>query len=177
MSLVARARRDPFGVLLLVVNIALAVALVYRRASARRGLPPGHPDVSVPADLAARASNSPAADGFALDGVLTVSPAFAHRVPKRTFVFVIARGEGGGPPYAARRFENPLFPLAWSLGPDNVMIAGAPRPERLIVTARVDQDGDPMTRQLGDLESAPSDPVPARAAVALAIDREAPLGP
>jgi hypothetical protein len=67
------------------------------------------------------------------------------------------------------------LPLAWSLGPENAMLGGAP-PAALVVTARVDQDGNALTRQLGDLESAPSDPVPPRAAVELVIDREAPLG-
>jgi hypothetical protein len=90
-------------------------------------------------------------------------------------VFVIARGEGGGPPYAVRRYENATMPLAWSLGPDNVMIAGMPRPERLSLTARADQDGNPMTRQLGDLESAPTAPA-SQGAIELILDREAPLG-
>jgi hypothetical protein len=176
VSLAGRARREPFGALLVAANLALASFLIYRHAIVRRGPPPGPPDVSAPAGVDAHSPTRGAADDLALTGVVTASPAFARRMPKGAFVFVIARGENGGPPYAVRRYKNPSLPLAWSLGPENVMIEGAPQ-QRLIVGARVDQDGDPMTHQLGDLESAPSDAVPPRAAVALVIDREAPFGP
>lgn len=164
MSLVARLRREPLGVALVAINLALGTALLYRKTSSAHGLPPDHPDVSVPRDLA-------------LTGVVKVAPALSARWPKGAYVFVIARGEDGGPPYAARRYAAATAPFAWSLGPDNRMRADAPAPARLIVTARVDQDGDALTRQLGDLESAPSAPVPPRASVELVIDREAPLGP
>ncbi len=173
MSLLDRARREPFGAALIAVNIALAAALVYRKlSSSPRSLPPGHPDVSVPADLASRAA-APAGETFALNGVVRLGPGM--KWPSGAYVFVIARGEGGGPPYAVRRYENATMPLAWSLGPDNVMIAGMPRPERLSLTARADQDGNPMTRQLGDLESAPTAPA-SQGAIELILDREAPLG-
>ena len=166
-------RREPLGAALVAVNLALAAALVYRKtASARGGLPPGHPDVSVPAGLAA----APKDEEFALSGVVELAPALRGRWPKGAYVFVIARGEGGGPPFAARRYAAATPPFAWSLGADDRMLGGA-APPRVVVTARVDQDGDALTRQLGDLESAPSAPVPPRASVELVIDREAPLAP
>jgi cytochrome c-type biogenesis protein CcmH len=161
----ALLRREPLGAALVALNLCLGAALVYRKAFApRAGLPPGHPPVS-------------AASGFALNGVVRVAPSLAGRWPKGSFVFVIARGEGGGPPYAARRYAGARPPLAWSLGPSDRMLPDAPAPRRLVLTARVDQDGDALTRQLGDLESAPSAPVRPGASVDLVVDREAPLSP
>ena len=148
--------------------------MVYRRNRVvTHGLPPGHPDVSVPAELMDAAKSQ---DAFALSGVVKLGPGM--KWPKGAYVFVIARGaDEGGPPYAVRRYANATLPLAWSLASENVMIAGMPKPEQLILTARADQDGNPMTRQLGDLESAPVALAGAAAAVELTLDREAPLAP
>jgi len=173
VSLVERLRREPIGVALVLINIALASVILYRKASAPPSrMPPGHPDVSVPAGLAGAA---PARDSFALNGVVKLGE--GRKWPQGgAYVFVIARAEGGGGlPYAVRRYENASLPLAWSLDSENVMIAGMPKPEKLIVTARADQDGNPMTRQLGDLESAPVALTGTNAAVELTLDREAPL--
>jgi len=70
----------------------------------------------------------------------------------QTALFIIARSpEGGGPPVAVKKIERPTFPVAYSLGPENVMIRGAPFAGRLSVSARLDRDGDPMTREAADL--------------------------
>jgi hypothetical protein len=169
----AAPRREPLAVALVVINITLAIVLIYRRVNKteHHGLPLGHPDVSVPSDLA---SDSPA---LSLTGLVKMSPALKDPWPKGAHVFVIARGEGGGPPYAVRRYDNVKAPFAFALGPDNLMIAGMPAPARLVVTVRVDQDGDALTRQLGDLEGGPSSPVPPRSTVEVTIDRPVELAP
>jgi cytochrome c-type biogenesis protein CcmH len=165
-------RREPLAVLLVAVNLFLAGLLIHRKLhpAPKGGLPPGHPDVSVPAGLA-----SP--DALALTGVVKLSPALKEPWPKGAHVFVVARAEGGGPPYAVRRYDDVKPPFAFALGPANLMIQGLPAPARLILSARVDQDGDAMTRQLGDLESGPSAPVPPRGSVELAVDRPVELAP
>jgi hypothetical protein len=81
------------------------------------------------------------------------------KLPAGAHVFIIAKAAGGGPPFAVRRYDDVVLPLDWSLTGANVMIAGVPAPDKIQVSARIDQDGDAMTRQAGDLESAPSKPI------------------
>ncbi len=171
-------RREPLAVALVLLNLSLAGLLIYRktRPAPRNGLPPGHPDVSVPAELSGPPAAS--AEALALTGLVRLSPALKDPWPKGAHVFVVARAEGaGGPPYAVRRYDGVAPPFAFKLGPENLMIPGVPAPAKLIVSARVDQDGDAMTRQLGDLETAPSAPVPPRASVELVVDRPVELAP
>lgn len=164
-------RRDPLLTALVLLNLGLGTVLLYRHVRPRvhGGLPPGHPDVSVPAP-------PPAAPAFAVFGTVRKSPALKDAWPAGASVFVIARAGADGPPYAVRRYDGVTPPFPYALGPDNVMLAGAPLPARLAVTVRVDQDGDAITRQLGDLEGGP---VPARqdAPVDVSVDRPAILVP
>jgi hypothetical protein len=170
-------RREPLAVALVVVNVALASVLVYRRIHRpeRGGLPPGHPDVSVPRGLPESPAGAPAP--FSITGLVKLSASLKDPWPKGAYVFVIARPEGGGPPYAVRRYEGLKPPFAFALGPENLMIEGNPAPARLVVTVRVDQDGDAMTRQLGDLEGGPSAPVGPGSSVELTVDRPVELVP
>jgi hypothetical protein len=173
----APRRREPLAVALVLINISLAVVLIYRRFNKpeQHGLPAGHPDVTVPADLAK--SRPDAASPLSLTGLVKISPALEDHWPAGAYVFVIARGEGGGPPYAVRRYDHAKPPFAFALGPDNLMIAGMPAPSRLVVTVRVDQDGDALTRELGDLEGGPSAPVPPQSSLEVTVDRPATLAP
>ncbi|MDE2491295.1 MAG: hypothetical protein KGM24_10635 [Elusimicrobia bacterium] len=177
--------RDPLAVLLVAANLVLGGILAWRwiRARARPGLPPGHPDVSVPPEIAAairaadRARPPLAEEPVRLSGVVRLSPGLKEPWPEHAYVFVIARGEGDGPPFAVRRYADARPPLSWSLGAENEMIPGAPVPARLRLSVRVDQDGDALTRQLGDLAGGPSAPVSPRATVDLVVDRPATLVP
>ena len=62
-------------------------------------------------------------------------------------VFVTVRDEAatGGPPVAVKRLAAASFPLAFAVGPADSMM-GQPLPARARVEARVDSDGDPLTR-------------------------------
>ena len=159
-------RREPLMVALVLLNLSLGALLLHKKfsASPRGSLPPGHPDVSVPAS------------DFAISGTVKLSPKLKESWPAGAAVFVIAREEGGGPPFAVRRYNAVKPPFTFALGPENEMLGGA-APQRLVISIRVDQDGDAMTRQLGDLESGPSAPVPAHASVDVIIDRPTELVP
>lgn len=63
-------------------------------------------------------------------------------------LFVIARSRGavGGPPLAVMRIANPQFPQAFELGPDQVMIPTLSFEGPLSISARLDADGNAMTR-------------------------------
>ncbi|HSF58408.1 MAG TPA: hypothetical protein VLD83_10075, partial [Candidatus Binatia bacterium] len=59
-----------------------------------------------------------------------------------------------GPPLAVKKIERPVFPLSYSLGPENVMMQGVSFAGSVAISARLDKDGNPTTRQPGDLTGA-----------------------
>ena len=52
---------------------------------------------------------------------------------------------------AVKKIERPAFPLSYSLGPENVMMQGRPFVGKVAISVRLDKDGNPITRQPGDL--------------------------
>jgi len=67
-------------------------------------------------------------------------------------LFVIARKQGvrAGPPLAVTRIGDPEFPQVFELGQDQVMIPGLRFEGPLSITARLDSDGNAMTRDPAD---------------------------
>jgi cytochrome c-type biogenesis protein CcmH len=100
----------------------------------------------------AKPAEKPApAGGAKLQGIIDVDPKLKSKVESQAVLFIIARPAGGGPPIAAKRIARPTFPLAYSLGPEDAMSPAAPFSGKVMVSARLDKDGDPMTRGAGDL--------------------------
>ena len=75
--------------------------------------------------------------------------------PGGAVLFVIARRQGaqGGPPLAVLRIPDPRFPYAFSIGPENVMIPSMRFAGAISLSARLDADGNAMTRGAGDISS------------------------
>ena len=67
-------------------------------------------------------------------------------------LFVIARKRGlsGGPPLAVMRIGNPEFPQSFELGPEQVMIPTLRFEGPVSISARLDRDGNAMTREPSD---------------------------
>ena len=106
---------------------------------------------------AARGSAPPQArssSGEALRGTLVLAPELADGVPDGAILFVIARVGPAGPPTAVLRIPNPEFPLEFAIGPEHRMIEQMPFAGPFTLTARVDADGNAMTRNSGDLQGA-----------------------
>ena len=106
---------------------------------------------------AARRSTPPEArssSGEALRGTLVLAPELEDRVPAGAILFVIARVGSTGPPSAVLRIRNPEFPLAFAIGPEHRMITQMPFAGPFTLSARVDADGNAMTRNPGDLQGA-----------------------
>jgi hypothetical protein len=66
-------------------------------------------------------------------------------------LFVIARaaGQTAGPPAAVRRITSPTFPLDIDLSAADSMM-GQPLPATVRIEARIDSDGDPLTKNPSD---------------------------
>ncbi len=70
-------------------------------------------------------------------------------------LFLFARPEGvtKGPPIWVERISVTTLPLDFRIGPANAMLGGDP-PAKLVLTARIDRDGNPTTHGPDDLEGA-----------------------
>ncbi|MEO2167176.1 MAG: hypothetical protein ABGY42_03475 [bacterium] len=81
--------------------------------------------------------------------------------PDSGVLFIIARPQGiaGGPPLAVLRIPNPEFPLQFSIGPENVMIPSMRFEGAISLSARLDADGNAMTRGSGDISSRVQEPL------------------
>jgi len=78
----------------------------------------------------------------------------AGEAPPGATLFVIARAKGarGGPPLAVQRVTAPSFPHAFEIGQTDVMIPNLRFEGEIDVTARLDADGNAMTKDAADLE-------------------------
>jgi tetratricopeptide (TPR) repeat protein len=80
-------------------------------------------------------------------GMIELDPGLRHGLGSRGTVFVTLRRAGlpAGPLLAARRYPVPSFPLAFEVGSAYAM-TGQTVPDSVLVEARLDTDGNPITR-------------------------------
>ncbi len=87
-----------------------------------------------------------------ITGKITIAPNLKDKIDSQAVLFIIARAGGeGGPPTAVKKIERPVFPVTYSIGPENSMMQGVPLSGKLNVFVRLDKDGNPMTHQPGDI--------------------------
>jgi cytochrome c-type biogenesis protein CcmH len=114
-----------------------------------------HADVDVPA------AGGPSPTAAALRGVIELPDALRAKVGPEALVFVTVREAGvtQGPPVAVKRLPASSFPLEFEIGPADSMM-GQPLPARARVEARVDADGNPLTRTASDPSARQDDVTP-----------------
>ena len=112
-------------------------------------LPPPPPRGARPVGGAAVADGSKAEP---IRGEVRVAEALREQLRPDAVLFIIARVGAAGPPLAVKRIRSPRFPLQFSIGPDDRMIATLPFQGALQLTARLDGDGDAISRDPGDLQ-------------------------
>lgn len=104
--------------------------------------------------MAAAQTSQPAAGGAVhLRGEVVLAEGVS--MPEGHTLFIsVRRSPSGGPPVAADRMVGVSLPLDVSLGDAQLLpMAGGAWPEEVWVQARLDTDGDAMTRDETDLES------------------------
>ena len=94
------------------------------------------------------------AEASPISGTLQLGSGMEEKVRPGAVLFLIARKSEAGPPLAVVRIRNPKFPLDFEIGPDDRMIPSIPFAGPLRLTARIDGDGNAMTRDPGDLTGA-----------------------
>jgi hypothetical protein len=85
------------------------------------------------------------ADGAdSVSGVIKIDPGMEKNLPDNWKLFLFARQAGveRGPPLAVKLLESIEFPYAFNLGQESVMMPGSVFEGEMILTARIDQDGD-----------------------------------
>ncbi len=127
------------------------------------GLPEGHPPIDSTA-VAASPTPTPAASGPGVRVTLDLDPGARQR---SGIVFVIARSASGGPPVAVKRVIANSFPLNVELTSADSMM-GQSLPATFRIEARLDADGDPLTKPPTD-PAAMQDGVAPGAMVRLAL--------
>ncbi len=113
----------------------------------------------------------PVASGAPIRGTVELDARLEGRVPANAVLFIVARSQGGGPPVAVLRIPSPVFPLEFRVGPEDRMIEAIPFAGPMTISARVDSDGNAMSRSPGDLQGAAPGPVePGARGVSVVID-------
>lgn len=96
---------------------------------------------------------APAADEPSIAVTVTVGDD-VETVPQGVlYVIVRVAGRAGGPPLAVKRLPADL-PAEFTVTSADAMIAGTPLVPSMDVTVRLDQDGDALSTQAGDLSGA-----------------------
>ena len=123
------------------------------------GEAPRHPDVErILPDTGAR---SPASGGrasatspeAAIRGRIEIAPELAQHAPERAVLYLMARPASAleEPPVAVKRLEATSFPVAFEIGSENMMSPDALFEGSFQLSARLDMDGEAITKRSGDL--------------------------
>jgi hypothetical protein len=88
-------------------------------------------------------------------GQIKLADKVKDKVKTGDVIYLVARrpGEGGAPGavVAVRKLEAGSFPMSFQLDSRDAMMAGTQMQGPLVLTARVDKDGDAMTKNPGDV--------------------------
>lgn len=141
-----------------------------------RALPPGHPQL--PAPSGAFAGTTPGGQfdpKTVLAGVIKVDDKLKRKIAAGDTIFVVARRyeEGStapGTPLAVQKLTADKWPLPFALDSRDAMLAGTTLSGKVVVTVRVDKDGDAMTKNPGDVTGQSRPVEPPKKDVVVALD-------
>jgi hypothetical protein len=100
---------------------------------------------------------APASTGRSIRGTVRLGPGIA--APGEGALFVIARSQGGGAPLAVKRLPLGPFPVSFEIGQQDVMMQDTAFRGPILLSAKIDRDGNPMTSSPADLTAQTSQPV------------------
>ncbi|HEX6641145.1 MAG TPA: hypothetical protein VF215_08525, partial [Thermoanaerobaculia bacterium] len=130
------------------VQMKAQIAQREMQAQGGGGLPEGHPAIDGAPAAAAAAATAPSGAGVHV--TLDLDPSAKQR---SGIVFVIARNPAGGPPVAVKRVVATSFPVNVEITAADSMM-GQQLPASFRVEARLDSDGDPLTKPATDPKAA-----------------------
>lgn len=88
-----------------------------------------------------------------IQGTVRVSEGLKNKMPENATLFLFVRNLDvkRGPPLAVQRIPEIKMPFKFSLGPQDIMIPGTPFDGPMVLTGRIDADGDARVGA-GDIE-------------------------
>lgn len=101
---------------------------------------------SGPAEIVGGSGGGTAPAGPGVSGTIQAPGLAAPPAGAVLFVIVRPADRAGGPPLAVRRLTPSAFPVDFEVGPQDAMMGGGPFPDQVTVEARLDGDGDPLSR-------------------------------
>jgi tetratricopeptide (TPR) repeat protein len=110
-------------------------------------MPANHP--GLPNPDGSQSAAAPAAGGPSLHVTLTLDPSAKSSPNAVLYVIARAAGQTAGPPAAVKRINAPTFPIEIVLSTADSMM-GQPLPPNVRLEARLDSDGDAMTKNPSD---------------------------
>jgi hypothetical protein len=145
---------------------------------AEGNLPPGHPPIGAMGAGAATSGSAATSGAFqgatpggeldpktVLSGVIKVDAKVKDKIAAGDVIFVVARryeagATGPGTPLAVKKMTAGKFPLSFTLDSRDAMLAGTQLAGKVVVTVRVDKDGDAISKNPGDVtgQSKPVEP-------------------
>jgi hypothetical protein len=145
-------------------SIALGVALATALSQCKESPPASTVKAPTPAPTAPGPASEPAAQGATpadvqheppFSGNITLDPGLPKdSVRPSDVLFVMARQSVNGAPgqlLATQRYANATFPLHFEMSSKDLMVPGARFAGPFVVNARLDRDGNPMTKTPDDL--------------------------
>ncbi len=132
------------------------------------------PSLELPPPPGMRAAPALAAEsGAPIRGTLRVAPELQGAQPSGAVLFLIARTATAGPPLAVKRIEAPRFPLDFEIGSADRMLESVPFAGAVLLSARLDTDGNATSRTPGDLQGSAGQPVsPGASGVEIVLDQK-----
>ena len=155
---VGRGPRGGVRTSLLSLTALVAIAAVVVIVLARSLAPPEQAPTAGAGTSSGTSQGAPASDRLEIAGTITVAPDLTGRIQDGSVLFVIAR-KAAGPPFAVKRIVSPRFPLAYRLGPEDVMMAGSTFDGEVRVSARLSRTGTAGPALAGDLDGEHAAPV------------------
>jgi hypothetical protein len=110
-----------------------------------------------------------------VNGTLRIDASVAARAKPGDTLFLSARPPGvdRGPPTWVEKLAVGTFPMTFTIGPANAMLGGDP-PPALVLTARIDADGNAMTHSPDDIEGKSATLAPGAKDVVVTLGAPAP---
>jgi hypothetical protein len=111
--------------------------------------------------------------GDTISGVIEIGDAIDDSRPADAMLFIIARSQPTGPPLAVLRVPSASFPHSFEIGQAQVMIPTLKFAGQVRLSARLDSDGNAMTKLPGDLVGEVAIPLlPGASGVVLVLDQK-----
>jgi len=148
------------GLAIALSIVATAAGACKRKDDAPRPAPigpSGNVNAPAPAPTLPVAAAAPAAGGGGtISGHILLAPARKGDVSPNDVVYLVARRIADNPSargalVAVKRYTAASFPIDFTLGAGDMMFQNGAFDGEMSLAARVDKDGDPITRRKGDV--------------------------